>query len=105
MSMMLGRVYSPVLGMNLNSNAWASGYGDLGFLGMLVVALPIGLVLWCMDAASVRLKDAFAYLLAGFLAFIFAEQAFSTSLFSGGVVTTVLLVCLLALTSRADPHT
>ena len=100
MSLMIGAEYSTVPGINLNANAWASAFGDLGAWGMLLVGAPIGAVLWLLDAAHVRLRDATAPLLAGFLAFIFAEQSFSTSILSGGVAATTGVLLLLAVTHR-----
>jgi len=94
-----GRTYRS-LNTNYNANAWATGFADFGYLGILLVSVIVGICLRLLDGFA-KYGDADIHcLMASSLAIIWGEQALVVSMLTSGVIVTLGFLYLLSGTRR-----
>lgn len=90
----IGLAYFGTPDMNANANMWASGFADMGYLGMVLVTVAAGGIFRFIDSLAQPLTFLTASLIMGAIGIVWAEGAFQTSLLSAGVVPTVIVFYL-----------
>jgi hypothetical protein len=76
---------------NAPSAIWADGYGNLGWIGMILASIVAVIIMWVMDSVFVGRDAAFAVLITTIGANSFASQGVLSSLLTGGIVPVLLL--------------
>jgi len=76
---------------NAPAAIWADGYGNLGWIGMILASIVAVVVMWIMDSAFAGRDTAFAVLITTIGANSFASQGVLSSLLTGGIVPILLL--------------
>jgi len=104
MTMMMGAQYDPTEALNLNSNVWATAFGDGGYWAIILSSLIMGLLLWILDSLA-RGRHAIVFRVFGaFLGLIFAAMALPTAFITGGVVPSLAALYVLAGTLPDQVH-
>jgi len=101
MSILLGSVYAPGTGLNMNTNFWTAAFGEAGPLGLLFASVVVGLLLALINAFARRGEAGLNFLMAGFIGFLLTESALQTAILSGGLLLTFTLLYILAGSARA----
>lgn len=100
----IGRHYFGSTASNAGANIWASAFSDLGYLGMVVVTVLIGLTMRFIDGL---VDDGSSFvvgaLICAAIGSVWVQSAFLTSLLSSGVLTTILVLYLLPRTHPPAP--
>lgn len=78
--------------VDADANIFASAYGSLGNVGVLVISFLTGVYLWLYDSLTRGFKATFMLALITVLSFRFTESSFTVSLFTGGAALMLLLL-------------
>jgi hypothetical protein len=100
MSLVLGATYFEVPGMNLNTNIWASAFGDGGLAAVCLASVVAGAVLWLVESCARGPGRVALVPIAGFMGYLYAEMALPTALITGGLLPSLALCYLLYGASR-----
>jgi hypothetical protein len=92
----VGYYYSGNLDLNENAHFWATdGLAALGLTGIILVSLLCFMLFWLSDSLLVRHKPVFAALAISYAALNISNASLFTSLLSGGLGCSILLLYLL----------
>lgn len=91
----VGRVFFDSQEMNANAHLWADAYAALGLVGMIIVTIVFGLILWTFNSLAVRRNGSLAAMLAAVPSFNTTNSALFASIGSHGIGLALLLLWLL----------
>ena len=88
-------IYGPSKDSNGNTGAFSYGFADLGFVGMMLASISIGLVLAVVDASTKRLPIMIPVGAMAYQMITLNDTNFLICLNTGGIFWTVFLLILL----------
>ncbi len=91
----IGAAYFGTADANANANVWASGYAELGVVGIFIMTLVMGVTMRLLDSLISPRFFVTGCLIAGCFALAWAEGAYQTSLLSSGVAPTLAILYLM----------
>lgn len=81
-------------GGNININSFAEGYMELGLLGVILLAVLLGIVLWIYDSATVQMPLMYSIpMISGYLT-VLAYTDIITSIYTHGLLWLLLLAII-----------
>lgn len=88
---LIGEAYMWGSDTNANANIWASSYANLGYVGLAVVTVALGWILYLVDSLAARGDFAVVATMCGLFAFVWSNAALETSLLSNGIAVSLFV--------------
>ena len=75
-----------------NNGLFSDAYFNFGSLGIIIFPFILVFILKIIEGAFKDISERFALILIVFISFVFLGLPFSTALFSGGIITLIVLL-------------
>lgn len=91
----IGRIYFDSDSTSANANLWADGYAALGLIGVLIVTVVLGAILWAFNSLAIARDKTVASVLAAIPAFSVTNSALFLSIGTHGIGFALVLLWFL----------
>lgn len=96
----IGLHYFNNVQMSANANMWADGFASFGHLGVVLVSVALGVILWTFNSLATGRDIRIATVLAGVVSFSLVNSSLMTSIGTHGIGFAVAILAVLP----ADSH-
>ena len=88
----LGKLSASYLSSNANTGIWLNGFAQFGLFGVIIVSILSGLVSNIINFLSKKSFHYYGSIVAIITGIIWSEQALQTSMLTGGVFISILIL-------------